>query len=69
MEKPVGMYSATAKRKFGSVIWVDADGKAYEITAYVHPSKYNWDDAVIVTEKPITYHSQHTNGEDAYHCL
>lgn len=59
-EKPIGMFSASAKSRYGSVIWVDTDGIPYEITAYVQKSKYHWDDAVVVTEKPITYHSRYS---------
>lgn len=57
MEKPVGMYSAEAALRFGSVTWVNEAGTKFNITAYVQPSKYKWPDAVIVTKDAIKYHS------------
>lgn len=50
-----GMYSETAARAFGTVVWEDGIGREYEITAHIEPHKYGWPDAVIVTREPLTY--------------
>lgn len=49
-EKAVGLYSASAAELFGTVLWTDAAGKEYEITAYDYPSSYKWPDAVFVAD-------------------
>lgn len=58
-----GMYSAMAAEKFGTVTWKDEEGNTYQITAYVEPRKYKWPDAVIVTNRPLTYAEGRLNRE------
>jgi hypothetical protein len=47
-EQAVGIYSAKAAELYGTSIYLGADGKEHEVSAIDKPSKYKWDDAVIL---------------------
>lgn len=49
-EKPMGMFSAAAAEKYGTVFWLTPDGREVEITAQQKPSDYKWPDATVVGE-------------------
>lgn len=47
-EQPMGMFSAQAAELFGTTIWSGLNGQEIEITAFYYPSKYKWNDKIIV---------------------
>ena len=51
-EKPVGMFSATAAKRHGTVFWETPEGTEVELTAVTTPSNYKFPDAVVVG--PVT---------------